>query len=90
MKDESELRYIKDKDDEDFKQKVDNMIEEISKLDVLHTQSDDIDEGVNNVDDLDKVDVCSKCGEEIIESALVVGDDNYHEECFTCDHCGDR
>lgn len=89
MKDEAELRYIKDKDDEDFKQKVDNMIEEIGKLDVLHTQSDDIDGGVNNVDDLDKVDVCSKCGEEIIESALVVGDDNYHEECFTCDHCGD-
>jgi len=82
MKDEAELRYIKDKDDEDFKQKVDDMIDEIGKLDVINTQLDDI-EG-------DTVDVCSKCGGEIIVGALVVGEDNYHEECFTCDHCGDR
>ena len=46
MKDEAELRYIKDKDDEDFKQKVDDMIDEIGKLDVINTQLDDIEGGM--------------------------------------------
>ena len=49
MKDEAELRYIKDKDDEDFKQKVDDMIDEIGKLDVINTQLDDIEGGMLNL-----------------------------------------
>eukprot|EP00092_Neocalanus_flemingeri_P002497 GFUD01002673.1.p1 GENE.GFUD01002673.1~~GFUD01002673.1.p1 ORF type:complete len:325 (-),score=77.97 GFUD01002673.1:11-985(-) len=80
-KDEAERRYIKtkfecNKDDEDFKQKVDDMIEEIGKLDVSNTAQ--LDDGV---------DVCSKCAGDILESALVVGEDSYHSACFTCDHC---
>ena len=99
MKDEAELRYMKEKSDEDFNQKVDDMIEEIGKLDVISTHLDDADRKVPNAEEKDDehylneedtVDVCSKCGEEIVGSSLVVGDDNYHEECFTCDHCGDR
>lgn len=82
-KEEEERRYINTKfkcdndDDDDFKAKVDEMIEEINKLDVTNSCAVE-EEG----------DVCSKCGEDILENALVVGEDNYHEECFTCDHCG--
>merc|ERR1719350_2405560 len=74
------------------------MIEEIGKLDVISTHLDDADRNVPNAkekndehyfDEEDTVDVCSKCGEDIVGSSLVVGDENYHEECFTCDHCGD-
>lgn len=85
-KDEADRRNIKakitcDDNDEDFKQKIDDMIEEISKLDVANTNLDD--GGIE-----DTVDVCSKCEKEILENALGVGEDCYHEECFTCDHCG--
>ena len=46
MKDEEERRHMKeklesDKNDEDFKQQVDDMIEEINKLDVANTSFKD-------------------------------------------------
>jgi len=86
MKDKAELGYLKEKSDEDFRQKVDEMIEEIGQL--THFEDEDIEP--NNEDQTDEentVDVCSKCGEDIDGSMLVVGDDNYHQDCFTCDHC---
>jgi len=95
MNEEAELRYLKEKRDEDFRQKVDEIIEEIGQLDVIDTietgghmvdgeEHDDED----NSDEENTVVVCSKCGEKISGSILVVGEDNYHEDCFTCDHCG--
>lgn len=81
MKDEEERRHMKEKlesdKNEDFKQQVDDMIEEINKLDVANTSFKD------------EADFCSKCEKEITEDALEVGDQCYHEECFTCDHCGE-
>ena len=50
MKDEAELRYMKEKSDEDFNQKVDDMIEEIGKLDVISTYLDDADRNVPNAE----------------------------------------
>jgi len=81
MRGDEELRNLKNRDDEDFKQRVDDMIEEINRLETMKsTEEDDYEKA--------PVEVCSECDEDILEDALIVGSDAYHEKCFTCDHCG--
>ena len=33
---------------------------------------------------------CSKCGGEITEKSILVGDKAFHGECFVCDSCQTR
>ena len=84
FKDESELRCSKkDKEDREFKRKVDEMIAEINNLEVV--KPEDIDDYEEECKD-----ICATCGDDILDNAVVVGEDNYHETCFICDNCGTR
>ena len=33
---------------------------------------------------------CSKCGEEITDKSMLVGDKVFHGDCFVCDSCHTR
>ena len=41
MRGDEELRNLKNRDDEDFKQRVDDMIEEINKLETMKSAEED-------------------------------------------------
>ena len=59
--------------DECFNKKIDDLIEELIDTDI-------------NVEQ--QIHICKSCQQEIEEEeASEVGNDIYHSDCFTCDHC---
>ena len=62
--------------DECFDKKIDDIIEELIDTDI-------------NVEE--EVHICKSCQQEIRdEEASEVGDEIYHSDCFTCDHCFEK
>lgn len=46
-------------------------------------------ENGNVIEEKESLGLCSHCSKDIFENSLLVGEQTYHKECFTCHQCGE-